>query len=138
MLTPFPAMNEFTRPTSQPIALVVDDEPLIRMDTADMVADEGFQIIEARTVDDAYKFLKKYQSLQLVITDIQTPGVMDGCELAWEVTERWPHICVIVASGAVRPGDGDLPPTAIFVAKPISPDVVHEAIEEYCGNCDVR
>jgi len=131
-------MNEFTRPTSQPIALVVDDEPLIRMDTADLVADEGFQVIEARTVDDAYKFLKKYQSLQLVITDIQTPGAMDGCELAWEVTKRWPHICVIVASGAVRPGDGDLPPRAIFVAKPISPDVVHEAIEEYCRNCDVR
>ena len=31
-----------------------------------------------------------------------------------------------------------LPPTAIFVAKPLSADVVHEAIEEYCGSCDVR
>jgi hypothetical protein len=35
---------------SQPIALVVDDEPLLRMDTADMVAEEGFEVIEARTV----------------------------------------------------------------------------------------
>jgi len=108
------------------------------MDTADMVAEEGFEVIEARTVDDAYRFLEDYRSLRLVITDIQTPGLMDGCELAWEVSKRWPHICVIIASGAVRPDEGDLPPSAIFVAKPISPGVVHEAIEEYCGACEVR
>jgi len=123
---------------TSPIALVVDDEPHIRMDTADMVAEEGFDVVEARTADEAFRFLQEHHSLQLVITDIQTGGPMNGCELAWEVKKRWPHICVVVASGAVRPSDGDLPPTAIFVAKPISPDVVHEAIEEYCGQCDVR
>jgi hypothetical protein len=38
----------------------------------------------------------------------------------------------------VRPSEGHLPPSTIFVAKPISPDVVHETIEEYRGRCDVR
>lgn len=123
---------------SAPIALVVDDEPLIRMDKADMVADEGFDVIEARTVDEAFLFPEKYNSLQRIVTDIQTGGPMNGCELAWEVKKRWPHICVVVASGAVRPAEGDVPTSAIFVAKPISPDVVHEAIEEYCGQRDVR
>jgi len=123
-------------PHASPVALVVDDEPLIRMDTADMVAEEGFDVVEARTADEAFRFLQEHHSLQLLITDIQTGGSMDGCALAWEVKRRWPHICVVVASGAIRPAEGDLPPSAIFVAKPISPDVVHEAIEEYCG--DVR
>jgi DNA-binding NtrC family response regulator len=122
---------------TQPIALVVDDEPLVRMDTAEMVADEGFEVIEARTVEDAFKYLTDYPSLQLVVTDIQTPGSMTGCQLAWEVAKRWPHICVVVASGAGRPLHEDLPPSAIFVAKPISQDVIHEAIEEYC-NCESR
>jgi DNA-binding NtrC family response regulator len=131
-------MDTEKRTPSPPIALVVDDEPLIRIDTADMVAHEGFDVIEARTADEAYRVLQDHPSLQLVITDIQTGGAMNGCDLAWEVKRRWPHICVVVASGAVRPVDGDLPPSAIFVAKPISPDVVHEAIEEYCGQCDVR
>jgi CheY-like chemotaxis protein len=121
-----------------PVALVVDDEPLVRMDTADMVAGEGFAVIEARTADEAFRFLEDHHSLRLVVTDIQTGGEMDGCKLAWEVKKRWPHICVVVASGASRPAEGDLPPSAIFVAKPISPDVVHEAIEEYCGSSDVR
>lgn len=122
----------------QPVALVVDDEPVIRMDTADMVEDEGFNVVQARTVKDAYDFLTKYPSLQLVLTDLETPGSMDGCELAWEVSKRWPHICVIVASGSERPKADGLPPSAVFVAKPLSADVVHEAIEEYCGSCDVR
>jgi DNA-binding NtrC family response regulator len=108
------------------------------MSAADMVADEGFDIIEARTADEAYRFLQDHPSLRLVITDIQTGGVMNGCELAWEVKRRWLHICVVVASGPVRPDHGDLPPCAIFAAKPISPDVVHEAIEEYCGQCNAR
>jgi len=121
----------------QPVALVVDDEPIVRMDTADMVEDEGFDVVQARTVEDAYGFLTRYSSLQLVLTDLETPGSMDGCELAWEVSRRWPHICIIVASCSKRPEVG-LPPSAIFVAKPLSADVVHEAIEEYCGSCDVR
>jgi DNA-binding response OmpR family regulator len=41
----------------EPIALVVDDEPLILMDTADMLADEGFAVIEVSTADQAYDFL---------------------------------------------------------------------------------
>jgi CheY-like chemotaxis protein len=39
--------------TPPPVALIVDDEPLIRMDTADMVSDESLDVIEARTADEA-------------------------------------------------------------------------------------
>lgn len=63
--------DEFAK-LEEPIALVVDDEPLIRMDTANMVADQGFAIVEARTVDEAFAFLKKHPSLQLLFTDVQT------------------------------------------------------------------
>jgi CheY-like chemotaxis protein len=121
-----------------PLALVVDDGPLVRVDTADMVADEGFDVIEARTVDEAFSFLMSHRSLRLLVTEVQTPGAMDGFELARQVAERWPHICVVVASRAVRPEHGELPDSAIFTAKPISPDMVHEAIEEYCRCSEVR
>ena len=121
-----------------PVALVVDDEPVVRMDTADMVEDEGFEVIEARTVDAACEFLKQHPSIRLVVTDTETPGSMSGCELAWEISRRWPAVCVVVASGTGRPEDDDLPPSAVYVSKPLSADVVHEAVEEYCRNCDVR
>ena len=121
-----------------PVAIVVDDEPVVRMDTADMVEDEGFEVIEAKTVDAAFELLKQFPSIRLVVTDTQTPGAMTGCELAWEISRRWPSVCVVVASGSGRPEDNELPATAIYVAKPLSADVVHEAVEEYCRNCDVR
>lgn len=112
----------------EPIALVVDDEPLILMDTADMINDEGYAVIEAASADEAYSFLDNHPSLQLLITDVQMPGQIDGFELARTVAIRWPHIQVIVASGAAMPGPHDLPATARFLGKPISVTLVREAL----------
>jgi CheY-like chemotaxis protein len=115
-----------------PIALVVDDEPLILMDTADMIAEEGFAVVEARTADEAFEFLKRHPTLELLFTDVQTPGDMDGFELARRVIARWPKICVIMASGAARPKAEDLPPGAFFIPKPLSAELVHQVIKSHC------
>lgn len=117
----------------EPIALVVDDEPLILMDTADMISEAGYYVIEARTADDALEFLKRHNSLKLVFTDVQMPGEMDGIGLAQHIGEHWPHICVIVSSGAVMPQAGVLPPTARFLNKPLDQSLVLETLQELCG-----
>jgi CheY-like chemotaxis protein len=113
-----------------PIALVVDDEPLILMDTCDLITDAGFYVIEANTADEAFAFLNDHSSLQLVLTDIQMPGSMDGIQLAREIADRWPHIKIIVASGAVKPAEGVLPASATFMSKPISVDLVNRSISK--------
>lgn len=117
----------------EPIALVVDDEPLILMDTSDMIADEGYAVVEASTADEAYEFLDRHSSLQLLFTDVQMPGELDGFGLARKVQARWPHICVIVASGMAKPRPGDLPSNAHFVSKPVSAQLVHDMIREHCA-----
>jgi CheY-like chemotaxis protein len=122
--------QEFAR-LAEPIALIVDDEPLILMDTADMVAHEGYAIVEASSAQQAFEFLEKHSSLQLLLTDVQTPGTIDGFELARKVAERWPHIQVVVASGAAKPREADLPEGAIFISKPLSQELVHEVINQY-------
>ena len=120
----------------EPVALVVDDEPLILMDTSDIISDEGYHVIEARAADDALEFLKQHNSLKLLFTDVQMPGKMDGIELANYVAEHWPNIVVIVASGAVNPQPGTLPPTARFMNKPLNQELVVETIRELCGRSD--
>jgi CheY-like chemotaxis protein len=117
----------------RPIALVVDDEPLILMDTADMVSDEGYAVIEVTSAQAAYEFLEKHPSLELLFTDVQTPGRIDGFELARKVANQWPDICIVVASGAAKPRPSDLPATAVFVSKPLSAQLVHETIRKHCG-----
>jgi CheY-like chemotaxis protein len=115
----------------QPIALVVDDEPLILMDTSDMISGEGYAVIEASTADEAFAFLESHSSLQLLFTDVQMPGRLNGFELARIVRERWPHIQVIVVSGAARPGPNDLPSNASFIGKPISAELVREVLRNH-------
>jgi hypothetical protein len=72
--------SEFEK-LAQPIALVVDDEPLILMDTADMISAKVDSVVEASTADQAYAFLDKPSSLQLLVTDVQMPGDMTGSAL---------------------------------------------------------
>jgi CheY-like chemotaxis protein len=113
-----------------PIALVVDDEPLILMDTADIVSSAGYHVIEARNADEAFDLLAKYASLKLLMTDIQMPGEMDGLGLARYVGEHWPNVHVVVASGAVAPKDGELPKGARFLGKPLDQALVIETLRE--------
>jgi DNA-binding NtrC family response regulator len=116
----------------RPIAVVVDDEPFILMDTSDIISDAGYSIVEATTADEAYGFLNEHSSVQLVFTDVQTPGAIDGFELERIVASRWPDICVVVVSGAAVPVPGDLPENAEFIAKPFSAETVLEVLRERC------
>lgn len=116
-----------------PVALVVDDEALILMDTADMISDEGYAVIQATTAEAAFAFLVEHPDLQLLFTDVQTGGAIDGLQLAREVAKRWPQICVVIVSGAVRPLPSELPDGVVFLAKPLSVARVHETIKQHCG-----
>src|SRR4051812_11165655 len=116
----------------QPIAVVVDDEPLILMNTCDMIADAGYSVVEATTADEAYSFLRSHSSVQLVFTDVETPGNLDGFQLARTIAMKWPDICVVVASGAVKPEIGDLPANVEFMSKPFSQETVLEVLRERC------
>ena len=113
-----------------PVALVVDDEPLILMDTADIVASAGYHVIEARNADEAFELLARYRSVKLLMTDIQMPGEMDWLALARYVGEHWPDIHVVVAFGAVTPKEGDLPQGARFLGKPLNQALVLETLHE--------
>lgn len=115
----------------EPIALVVDDEPLIRMDIAAIISDAGYHVVEAATADEALAFLEKYSSLQLLFTDVQTGSDLDGFELARKIAERWPNIEVVVASGARVPKEGELPGNASFIRKPFSAETVLETLQEH-------
>ena len=120
--------NEEFAKLVEPIALVVDDEPLILMDMADLIADEGFTVVEATTADQAYGFLCRHPSVQLLFTDVQVPGELNGFDLARIVAERWPHIRVIIASGAAAPGPGDMPEKATFIRKPVRAEIVRQVL----------
>ena len=99
--------------------LVVEDEMMLRMRAVDMVEDAGFAAVEAINADDALAILESRSDIELLFTDIQMPGSMDGLKLAFAVHERWPAIKIILVSGQLKLTDGDKPVESRFFGKPL-------------------
>lgn len=106
--------------TSTPInVLVVEDEMLLRMRAVDIVEDAGFTAVEAVNADEALSILETRSDIDLLFSDIQMPGSMDGLKLAHAVHERWPSIKIILVSGQVQVSDSDKPTDSLFIGKPL-------------------
>lgn len=101
--------------------LIVEDEPLLLMEAADMVADAGYEPLEAMSAADALKILDERDDIVILFTDINLAGSVDGLELARVVSDRWPPIKVIVASVRHNLGGPLLPCDARFMPKPYMP-----------------
>ena len=78
--------------------MLVDDEFLIRMSTADMLADLGFDVVEAGTAEEALKQFAEGEPLDVIITDHLMPG-MSGAELVARVRAVEPDLPILIVSG---------------------------------------
>ena len=91
-------------------ALLVDDEDLVRLSTADMLIDLGYAVVEAASAEEALKLVDRGLQLDVLITDHLMPG-MTGTELARMLQGSRPGTKVLVVSGYAE-ADGvaaDLP-----------------------------
>ncbi len=98
--------------------LVVEDEPIIRMDVVDQLEEGGFQVFEAPDADRAIKILEANPAIRVLFTDVDMPGSMDGLKLAAAVRDRWPPIRIVVASGLRKVNLAALPGDSRFFSKP--------------------
>src|SRR6195952_4453311 len=110
-----------------PTVLIVEDEMMLRMRAVDIVEDAGFTPIEAVNADDALTILESRSDIEMLFTDIQMPGSIDGLKLAHAVHERWPLIKIILVSGQLTLTDADKPADSRFYGKPL--DVKHMIAE---------
>jgi len=118
-------------PSLRPVVLIVEDEPLLRMNAVDIVEDGGFEAIEAENADEARAILEQRSDIRIVFTDITLPGSMDGLKLAAMVRDRWPPVDLIIVSGLVRPEEGAIPDRGLFFPKPYSAAKITEALRSF-------
>ncbi|MBC7522208.1 MAG: response regulator, partial [Sandarakinorhabdus sp.] len=83
-------------------ALLVDDEALVRMGTADMLADMGYEVVEANSGEQALRLLDEGVAPDLLITDYLMPG-MGGAGLVMAVRARKPGLPILIVSGYAEP-----------------------------------
>jgi len=110
--------------------LLVEDETLVRMTTAEMLAELGHEVVEAATAEEALDQLDA--AVDLVITDIGLPGT-DGLTLAATARQRTPALPVIVATGQLPPSDIE---GLVWLAKPYDDQTLQAALTEAADlNC---
>lgn len=100
------------------VVLVVEDNPIIRMGAIDLVLAAGYEAIEAHDADEAIRILESRSDIDLVFTDVQMPGTMDGIKLSHYIRKRWPPVKLILASGNAILEESMLPEGTGFFAKP--------------------
>ena len=116
-----------------PKVLVVEDEMILRMRAVDIVEDAGFTPIEAVNADEALVILESRSDIDLLFTDIQMPGSMDGLKLAHAVYQRWPSIKIILVSGKLTPTEAEKPTDSRFFGKPLEVKQMIAEMQEMIG-----
>ena len=119
---------------SLPVALVVEDDALLRMLAVEVVEEAGFLAIEARDADEAVAVLEYRADIILLFTDLNMPGSMDGLKLAHTVRDRWPPIKILLVSGEQRLQPSDLPLNSCFVEKPYQALALVEELRSLIGS----
>ncbi len=110
------------------VVLVVEDDMLIRMGAVDIVLSAGYEALEASDADEAIQILESRTDIDLVFTDIQMPGSMDGIKLSHYIRKRWPPVKLLVASGNAILEESLLPAGSRFFAKPYDDHAIADAM----------
>lgn len=110
--------------------LIVEDEFLVSLALTEELESHGCEVISAFNADEAITLLESRSDIEVVFTDIDMPGSMDGLRLAAAIRSRWPPIKVIVTSGKITPSA--LPEKVSFLAKPYTLQDIVQRVEQYC------
>ena len=108
-------------------ALVVDDHDLVRISTAEMLTDLGYEAIQARSGEEAAEFISGGLTVDLLVTDHLMPG-MSGVDLARLVRVRQPRLPVLLVSGDTD--SAGIPPGLACLTKPFRKAQLAERIEQ--------
>lgn len=103
------------------VVLLVEDDALVRMAAAEMLAGAGFDVVPTADASEALAFLGRGGRPDMLVTDVRMPGPVDGLALAGIVAQRFPWIGILVCSAHARPTADELPADAIFLPKPYPP-----------------
>jgi signal transduction histidine kinase/CheY-like chemotaxis protein len=80
------------------VALLVDDEDLVRISTATMLTELGYEVVEASCAEEALQRIKAGLQPTVLVTDHLMPG-MGGTDMALRIREQLPRLPILVVSG---------------------------------------
>jgi two-component system, NtrC family, sensor kinase len=96
----------------------------VRAYVVDTLGGLGYDVLEAKSGEDALRLMTEYKGIGLLLTDVVMPG-MNGRKLADEARRRRPDLKVLYMTGYSRNAivhQGRLDPDVDLIQKPLSRD----------------
>ena len=88
-------------------------------------------MVSATSADEAPALLEGRDDVQLIVTNINLPGTMNGLKLAAAVKARRPPMNIIIVTGYSAPKGDEIPPGSLFVPKPDNARKMIEAVRHF-------
>jgi PAS domain S-box-containing protein len=104
--------------------MVIEDEPVVRGVVLEMLAEQGYRVLEAVDGPSGLKILRSNESVDLLVTDVGLPG-MNGRQVADQARETRPELKILFITGyaeSVAISDRFLQPGMEMITKPFQLD----------------
>src|SRR5580704_18027708 len=97
------SLSDSAKPARADTVLVLDDDVLVRMPICQYLRDCGYRVLEAADADEAATILQKQEiQVDVVLTDIEMPGAMNGFAFAkWARSVR-PELHIVLDRRGVQ------------------------------------
>jgi CheY-like chemotaxis protein len=118
--------------TNQPLRILyVEDNPLVREVTCELLAQPTRQILATATAEEALDLFKR-EAFDVVLTDVSLPA-MSGLEMARQMLRLSPTMAIIIATGYKLPLDQkSLGPRVRIIEKPFDAPAIDSLLDELC------
>jgi PAS domain S-box-containing protein len=129
--TPPARMPQATR--QRGTILVVEDESSIRELVCELLREAGFHTLHAADGSAGLRILQSAVAIDLLVTDVGLPGLMNGRQMADTARTARPDLKVLFVTGYAAQsvvGDGHLEPGMHLLTKPFSLDVLRQKIDD--------
>lgn len=124
-------MHPIARKPSRPTILMVERDAFTSSMVRDALESTGFDVIAVTAAEDALGLAVMDVSFDILFTEIQLAGDLDGWELAETLREMRPDLPVVYASSVMSARDSlARVRESLFVAKPCNPISVCAVMEQ--------
>ena len=116
--------------------LIVDDEPSVRMLVVDLLGELGYNALEAADGAGGLTLLQSGARIDLLISDVGLPGMMNGRQMADAARVGRPDLKVLFITGFAETAllnDGQLEPGMSVLTKPFTLETLAARIRELIG-----
>lgn len=85
------------------LILLADDDPDVRRALREQIKSLGHHMVEASSGDEAAELISQVEGIDIVLSDVDMPGRLDGCLLAAQLRQDRADLPIILMSGNAPP-----------------------------------